>query len=173
MTIKIDFKSPPEKMVQFWQQKGLNLPTQTWQDILHSAHDKAFVVAGIAKADLLSDIRQIMNNTMAKGVPFNTFARDFKKIAENRGWAAWDNYTDKKKMWRMRTIYETNVFSSYAAGRYRKLKEDQFPFWVYRHNESVLRPRPHHLALDGLCLRRMILFGIRIIRPMVGVAAAM
>ena len=58
----------------------------------------------------------------------------------------------KKKAWRIRTIYQTNIRTSYAAGRYKQLKESGVKFWIYRHNENVVRPRQHHLELDGLCL---------------------
>lgn len=44
----------------------------------------------------------------------------------------------------------TNANTSYAAGRLAQLQD--FPLWVYRHSDSVLHPRPHHVALDGLTL---------------------
>lgn len=52
--------------------------------------------------------------------------------------------------WRTRVIYETNLRSSYAAGRYAQLTDPEqlkaTPYWRYVHNDSVLSPRPQHKA---------------------------
>jgi uncharacterized protein with gpF-like domain len=58
---------------------------------------------------------------------------------------------DHGQVVRMRTIYRTNLATSYAAGRLAQLRE--FPIWVYRHGGSR-EPRPEHLAWDGLALPR-------------------
>jgi len=45
-------------------------------------------------------------------------------------------------------IYDTNLFSSYAAGRYEQMqavKADR-PYWRYRHSDAVVHPRPVHVA---------------------------
>ena len=150
MTIQIDFKAPFDEQVAFWKGKAANIPTHTWKDVWQEAHDKAFMVAGVTNAELLRDIKSLMTKAIENGTPYKTFVKDFKKIAENRGWAAWDNYSNKKKAWRLNTIYNTNFRTSYAAGRYQQLQA--MPFWRYRHSDFVLRPRQNHLALDGLCL---------------------
>ncbi len=45
-------------------------------------------------------------------------------------------------------IYQTNMATSYAAGRYKQLTDPEFlklrPYWRYVHNDSVLHPRPLH-----------------------------
>lgn len=51
----------------------------------------------------------------------------------------------------MRTIYHTNMRTSYMAGRLAQLRQGNFPFWVYRHGGSA-EPRLQHLAWDGLVL---------------------
>ncbi|MYD77280.1 MAG: hypothetical protein F4244_11915, partial [Gammaproteobacteria bacterium] len=44
--------------------------------------------------------------------------------------------------------------ASYAAGRYRQLKEnsDALPYWQYRHSHLASTPRQQHLAWDGMVL---------------------
>lgn len=152
MTTTIDFKARAPSVQKFWEGKGLNVKTQTWRDVWEESHDKAFMVAGVTNAELLSDIKALMDKAMAEGTNYKEWCKNFKEIAENRGWTTWDNYNEAKKAWRMRTIYETNMRTSYAAGRYKKLKEAEVPFWIYRHSDYVSNPRPHHVALDGLCL---------------------
>ena len=48
-----------QEQIDFFRKK-LNLPTETWQDIQRAAHDRAFVVAGVTKADLLFDLQQLL-----------------------------------------------------------------------------------------------------------------
>jgi hypothetical protein len=53
-------------------------------------------------------------------------------------------------------IYQTNLATSYAAGRHRQLTDpamrESHPFWEYVHSDSVLHPRPQHAAWNGLTL---------------------
>ena len=53
------FGLPFQEQIDFFRAK-LNLPTDRWDDIWKAAHDRAFVVAGAAKADLLNDLRQAL-----------------------------------------------------------------------------------------------------------------
>ena len=51
---------------------------------------------------------------------------------------------------RLETIFRTNMFNAYAAGRYRQLKEDAdiYPYWRYvTAKDSAVRPA--HRALEG------------------------
>ena len=45
-----------QEQIDFLRRK-LNLPSESWRDIQSAAHDRAFVVAGATKADLLHDLR--------------------------------------------------------------------------------------------------------------------
>lgn len=134
----------------------LNLPTQKWDDLLGAAHDRAFVVAGAMKADLLADLKAAIDQAMADGTTIETFRKDFKRIVAERGWTGWTGEgTQAGEAWRTRVIYETNLFSSYSAGRYQQMKEiaDLRPYWRYRHSPASTVPRAEHLAWDGLILK--------------------
>jgi hypothetical protein len=53
-------------------------------------------------------------------------------------------------------IYQTNMATSYAAGRFKQLSDPDLlkilPYWQYHHNDSVMHPRPLHVSWDGLTL---------------------
>lgn len=144
------FALPFAEQIAFFRAK-LNLPTETWLDIRHAAHDRAFVVAGAMAADLLDDLRAAIDKAIATGTSLETFRKDFKRIVAERGWTGWTGEgTRAGQAWRTRTIYETNLRTSYAAGRWAQLTHPQLlavrPYWRYVHSDSVINPRPHHKA---------------------------
>ena len=152
----IDYGSLPfDEALAFFRAK-LNLPTQRWDDLLGAAHDRAFVVAGAMKADLLVDLRAAVDKAMADGTTIETFRKDFNQIVAQRGWTGWTGQGTKAgEAWRTRVIYDTNLFTSYSAGRYQQMKEvsKSRPYWRYRHSNAVVHPREEHVAWDGLILR--------------------
>ena len=52
-------------------------------------------------------------------------------------------------------IYETNLFSSYNAGRYEQLQAQAavLPYWRYRHSDAVEDPREEHVKWNNMVLR--------------------
>lgn len=131
---------------------GNLVPTQAWDDLRHNAHDKAFVVAGATKADLLADLATAIEKAISEGTTLEEFRRDFREIVARRGWTGWTGEGSKKgEAWRTRVIYQTNMRTSYAAGRRAQLLAGRYPIWVYRHSGAE-HPRLHHLAWDGLAL---------------------
>ncbi|MDP2830185.1 MAG: phage minor head protein [Sulfuricellaceae bacterium] len=141
---------PFQEQIEFFRKK-LNLPTARWDDILKSAHDRAFMVAGAMNADLLDDLRQAVDGAIAGGDTLQDFRKKFKSIAGKHGWTGWTGEGTKAgEAWRTKVIYQTNVASSHAAGRWQQLNDPGLlkarPYWRYIHNDSVLSPRPHHKA---------------------------
>ena len=157
--MKIAFHTPFEEQLAFFRQK-LNLPTAHWDDLMKAAHDRAFIVAGAAQADLLADLKRAVDKTLSQGFGLAEFRRDFKQIVHNHGWSGWTGQgTQAGEAWRTKVIYQTNLMTSYAAGRYAQLTDPEFvkiaPYWRYVHDDSVRHPRPEHKAWGdaGLTLR--------------------
>lgn len=146
-------KRPFAEQVAFFRRKlGARVPTARWDDISRDAHDSAFMVAGAAKADLLSDLAAAVDRSVAEGRGLEAFRKDFRAIVERRGWRGWTGQgTRAGEAWRTRVIYRTNAAVSYAAGREAQLAEGGFPFIVYRHGGSE-HPRLEHQSWDGLVL---------------------
>lgn len=128
------------------------VPTRVWTDLPGPGHDRAFVVAGAMKAELLADLARAVERAIGEGGTLEDFRRDFRAIVERHGWHGWTGEgTQAGEAWRTRVIYRTNMATTYAAGRRAQLIEGGFAFWVYRHGGSR-DPRPEHLAWDGLTL---------------------
>lgn len=136
-----------QEQIDFFRAK-LNLPSERYDDIRGGAHNKAFMVAGVTKADLLQDLRGAVDKAVLGG-SLGEFRKDFAGAVRRRGWVGWTGEgTREGEAWRTRVIYQTNVLTSRAAGRRAQLKAPALlarrPFWRYEHSGRVEHPRPHH-----------------------------
>lgn len=140
---------PFAEQEKFFREK-LNIPTRKWNDLWKDQHAKGFMIAGAYKADLLADFREAVDRAIAKGTTLEKFRQDFDGIVAKHGWS----YKGSRN-WRSEVIYSTNIRQAYNAGRWAQLTDpDQIkvmPYLTYRHGDS-LRPRPHHLAWNGITL---------------------
>jgi len=140
-------RRPFAQQVAFFRGKLGNLvPTATWRDVMRQQHDRAFMVAGAQNADLLAGLAASIDRAIAQGTSIEDFRRDFRQLVRQTGWEPSGEFNQ-----RTRTIYGTNLRTSYAAGRTAQLREGGFPFLLYKHGGST-DPRPQHLAWDGLVL---------------------
>jgi Phage Mu protein F like protein len=151
------FGTPFQAQIEYLRNK-LRLPTERWDDITGRAHDRAFIVAGAAKADLLADLHQAVIKSATDGAGLQAFRKDFKAIVAKNGWTGWTGEGTKAgEAWRTRVIYQTNMATSYSAGRYQQMTDPEVlalhPYWRYIHSDGVLNPRQQHLAWHGLTLR--------------------
>jgi Phage Mu protein F like protein len=130
---------------------GNKLPTKSWRDLKHNQHDRAFVVAGAMKADLLNDFANAVSTAIKDGKGLDWFQKQFDDIVKKHGWEF-----NGDRQWRARVIYQTNMRVSYAAGRQAQMRNPELlklkPYKMYRHSGSE-NPRLQHKAWDKLCLR--------------------
>ncbi|GHT95986.1 phage morphogenesis protein [Betaproteobacteria bacterium] len=154
--LRASFNLPFAEQLEFFRGK-VPLDTERWDDIWQGAHDKSFIVAG-AKGDLLADLMGAVDKAIEKGTGLEEFRKDFKQQVAKHGWTGWTGEgTPAGEAWRTRVIWETNLRTSYMAGRYAQLTDPDLlarrPYWKYIHSEAVTNPRPQHLAWSGLVLR--------------------
>ncbi|HJU39347.1 MAG TPA: phage minor head protein, partial [Tahibacter sp.] len=147
--IRGNFRTMPEA-VRYFGEKA-NLPSATWRDLWQGQHARAFTVAGAMKADLLGDLRQAVDGAIRDGESLGKFRQRFDDIVARHGWA----HTGSRN-WRTKVIYDTNVRTSFMAGKYAKLTDPDMlarhPYWEYRHYTRD-NPRLEHKAWNGLILR--------------------
>jgi hypothetical protein len=140
-------RMPFRKAIDYFQEKQ-PLPSQAYTDLVHAMHDRAFVIAGVTRQDVLTDVQGLVLTALKEGTPLAQFQKDFQRVIEGK----WD--PRQGAAWRSRLIYETNVRTAYSAGRYRQLMSmrDTHPYWTYHHGDSR-RPRLMHLGWNGITLR--------------------
>lgn len=139
---------PFAEQIAFFRAK-LNVLTESYLDVFAEEHDVGFMVAGANRDALVQDFRDAIEKIIVSGGSLEDFRREFDRIVAEHGWS----YNGGRN-WRSRVIYETNLRTSFAAGRWKQLqalKQDR-PYWQYVHSDSVLHPRPLHLAWNGLVL---------------------
>lgn len=147
-------RRPFNEQAAFFRQKLGNLvPTARWDDMTGAAHDTGFMVAGAQKADLLADLAASVDRAIVEGKSLEAFRKDFNAAVERHDWHGWTGESTKGgRAWRTRTIYRTNTYVAYAAGRRAQLEAANWKYWVYLHGGSE-DPRPEHLnVFHGLCL---------------------
>jgi hypothetical protein len=134
---------PPERAIAFFRQK-VNMPTRAWDDLRHGAHARAWSVAGVQAQDMLTDIRAAMDKAIAQGTSLDEFRADIGPLLGRLGWA---ERGEKYVAWRTRVVYETNMRTAYAAGRYAEMTQPDVlaarPFWRYRHSGKKDFRREH------------------------------
>ncbi|MBN2188382.1 MAG: hypothetical protein JW699_02925 [Chitinispirillaceae bacterium] len=140
---------PFDEAIDFLKKK-IDMPTARWTDVLRAAHDRAFVVAGAAKADLLNDLHAMINEAIKGNVELADFRKGFDKAVKKHGW----NYKGERG-WRTATIFNTNMSTAYAAGRERQRRDPdilrEFPYDRYRTMDDG-KVRPEHAAWNNLVL---------------------
>lgn len=151
------FGTPWADQIAFLRRK-LDLPSERWDSIVKSAHDRAFIVAGAMQADLVADLHKAVLRAAESGAGLEAFRRDFNQVVAKHGWVGWTGSDSPGGVaWRTKVIYQTNMATSYAAGRYKQLTDPDMlqamPYWRYIHDDGVLHPRPQHLAWHGVTLR--------------------
>ncbi|MEP3298561.1 MAG: hypothetical protein ABJO27_19170 [Pseudoruegeria sp.] len=122
-----------QKQIDFLTQKR-GKPTSTWTDAMHGDHDRAFVVAGVTDLAMLEEFQAAIVNG-AKTYDIDGFAADFDRLVEKNGWS----YNGGRE-WRIRTIFETNIRTSYMAGRLHQMRDPEMvkrrPYWQYIHADT-------------------------------------
>jgi len=126
----------------------VNLPTNSWSDLMHQAHTRAFSVAGATSDALLADFREALDRAISAGGTLETFRKDFDRIVAQHGWAYHGG-----RNWRSRVIFENNVRMAYSSGRWQqaqRLKATRpYARYVDVHDE---RTRPEHYAWHDVIL---------------------
>ncbi|MBI0177572.1 PBECR2 nuclease fold domain-containing protein [Bartonella apis] len=154
----MSFLTPFKEAIDYFRQK-VRQPTKHWRDLEGRTHDRAFVIAGATKDAFLNDMKDALIDALKNGKRLEEFANQFEAIVAKHGWTGWTGEkTPKGRAWRARVIFETNIRTAYAAGRWKQMTDPKLvkvrPFWQYKHGflRTPKMPRKDHVALDGIVL---------------------
>ncbi len=140
--------TPFAEAIDFFRRK-ISLPTKSYRDLAGECHAKAFMIAGATNDAMLADFHKTILKYMEIGKSANDFRADFERIAASFGWTGYTG--ENNPGWRSAIIIDTNIRTSYMAGRWQKLsaEKEARPYLMY---QQVQRPskRPEHAQWHGL-----------------------
>lgn len=131
----------PADTVRAFEARDRLRATVRWTDMWQSEHARAFTVAKLLDLDLLSDVQAAVADVIANGGTFEEFRANLEPTLRKAGW--WGLVTDPALTGtdkpvnigpaRLRTIYDTNLRVSRAAGRWKRIQEmkGERPFLRY------------------------------------------
>ena len=157
------FGLPPEKAIEYLKGKDHRI-TFDWHEMLDDAHAREFTVAKALRLDVLQEIENALEKTLREGETFATFLKGLAPELQRLGWWGRQEVLNEPtgelrtvqlgSPYRLRTIYQANLQSSYQAGRWQSQWENRVerPYLMY---VAVLdsRTRPAHRALHGTIAR--------------------
>ncbi|WP_165079115.1 MULTISPECIES: phage minor head protein [unclassified Desulfovibrio] len=153
----------PRDAIAYFESKGYAISfnwTQVWQE----QHARAFTVAGVARADILRDIRNALQAALETGQSEKWFADRITPILRRKGWWGKKEETDPETgevrevmqgcPERVQLIFDQNIGGAFSAGRYKQAKENAAfrPFWQYV-CRMLPTSRAAHKALNSLVFR--------------------
>ena len=151
----------PERAIKYLKDKGYKF-SWNWYEIWQDSHKKSFTVAKAMREDILVDIRKAVEQSMQEGLTLQQFKKELEPKLKSKGWWGKVSVSDGEtietvqlgSVWRLKTIYRTNIQTSYMAGRYKAQVEntDNRPYWQY---VAVMdrKTRESHAQLNGRVFR--------------------
>ena len=157
------FNMKPEEIIKYFNDKGLKT-SYNWHEVYADAHAKAFTAAKMTELDLLKDTKNLLEKSLEQGQSYNSFKKEAMNLFSQKGWIGYKEVINPKTgeketvelgtPRRIKTIFDSNINSAYAAGRYKEQLEeiDIAPYWQYM-TVADERTRPEHAALHGKVFR--------------------
>lgn len=154
---------PPVDAIEYFKGRGYRLSANAL-DAWDAARERAFTVTGIAKLDVLQDIKGELQRSLDDGKTYASFKAGLEDTLRTRGWhrlgrglhadADTGEVAANLPGYRLKNIFRTNMQSALMAGKYRQLSQqvDIAPFWQY---VAVMdsKTRPGHAAMHGKVFR--------------------
>ena len=155
-------KLSPRAVIRYFKSKGYAI-SWNWWETWQAAHAKAFTVAKATRLDVLQTIRGGLDRALRDGTTERTFLKEMEPALRKAGWWGQQTIVDSAgnaevvqlgSPARLKTIFRTNMRTSYAHGRYRRqaANAQSRPYWMYDARDDD-RTRPSHAALDGRVFR--------------------
>lgn len=159
VSLQAAFRLPPEEAVKYFESKGYKISFD-WRQVWQEEHDRVFTVAGVARDDVLFEIRRSLTTALKEGWSQKRWAEEITPTLKQKGWWGSEVIVDedgkarvyqKGNASRLDLIFRQNVMTAYAAGRWQRQQEakKERPYLRY---SAIMdgRTRPAHRALDNL-----------------------
>lgn len=152
----------PKEALAWFNAKGLQVGFDH-RDVWREEHSKAFTVAKAMQLDVLTDIRNAVEEALKQGKTFSQFRKELTPLLQKKGWWGRQEITDPLdgrpketqlgSARRLQVIYRTNMRTARAAGQWDRIQrtKNTLPFLLYALGPSEIH-RVEHERWAGLIL---------------------
>ena len=163
VSISVGFNLTAEEALSFFRDKGLKTSFD-YRDLVKGEHEVAFTVAKMLDMDMLRDVREKLDESIATGTSMEDFRKELEPYLRQKGW--WGRQTVKDPITgkvlssqqlgsahRLRTIFRTNMQSAYATGQWEQMsRHAETAPWLLYDAVDDNRTRLEHAQFDGVLL---------------------
>lgn len=133
-----------KEAIAFFRKK-LNIPIGQYNDLSDAYHQYAFSISGVTRADMLQDIRTIVDQAVADGTSYESLYKQWNRsIGRKYGWRPGER--------RVYLILDTNSRQAIATGRGQQMTDPDVikrrPLGLWRWRDSP-NPRLNHQQLNN------------------------
>lgn len=152
----------PTEALEFFRAKGFAPPDARfdYRDIWQDQHARSFVVAKAMRDDVLTLLRQAVDQALDQGRTLQQFTADLEPELKRLGW--WGESTERDPLTgelktvqlgskrRLATIFDANMRAARAAGRWSQIQRTKaaFPYLWYRQVQRESRRKEHRRYHD-------------------------
>src|SRR5262249_12028647 len=151
----------PAEAIAAFQARGALEPTFSWQDMWEEEHARAFTVAKSTGFDVLTDIYGALQQALSEGETFESFSKKLRPTLQAKGCWGQQAVVDRlpgqtvkaqlASPRRLRTIFDTNMRVSYAAGHWAQFERTKAARpWLRFLHRTIEHPRPAHVARNNM-----------------------
>jgi len=148
---------PPREALEHFRSKGWKIGFD-YRDVWRSEHAGVFTVAKAMQLDILRDIRNAVDEALARGKTLRQFKKELEPVLGKRGWLGKVRQPDGSTVElgtprRLKIIYDTNMRTARAAGQWERIERnrDAIPYLMYDLGPSK-EHRLQHVEWEGLIL---------------------
>lgn len=163
MAVALKAVAPADAIAAYEARRGKLTETFSWEDLFAQEHANQLTVAKSAGFDILADIDAALAKALGEGRTLQQFSKELRPVLQEKGWwgrqLVTDPLTGDERLAtlgsprRLKTIFETNMRVSYAAGHWAGFERNKAarPYLRY---VCILdeRTRPAHRARHNLVL---------------------
>ena len=155
------FGQSPEEIVQAFRDKDYEV-SFNWRDVWEEANAQAFTVSRLVEMDVLQSVHDAVTTSLEEGQTFREFQQELEPELRAKGWwgenevvneQTGEVVTTRFTPWRLKTIYRTNLQTSYMGGRWKSQQNSSRPYLEYIAINDP-QTRESHRARDGVVLRK-------------------
>ncbi len=155
----------PSEALEYFRSKGFAPPEARFshRDWWGASHARGFVVAKAMQDDILRTMRDAVERAIAEGQTLEEFRAGLEPELRRQGWWGRKTITDPLtgetrevqlgSARRLRVIFDTNMRTAYAAGRWMRIQRtrDAFPYLQYIQLQRV-SARDEHKPFHDLVI---------------------